>query len=227
MSIPLYFACIVVLIMFSAFFSASEMSFSSANRMRLESAAEDGSRAAKMALYILDHFDNSLSAILIGNNLVNIGMSSLASVLVLLLTGSDKWTWLATIVITILVIIFGETMPKIVAKKNATSLALKFSGIIRFLSIVLTPVIWVVVTLIRLITAPLRGTQDDSSEAAVEELQSIIETAEDEDVIDEDRSELAGRARFQGYQRERSNDRARGRRGDQHRGRMGRYSQND
>ena len=190
MSIPLYFACIVVLIMFSAFFSASEMSFSSANRMRLESAAEDGSRAAKMALYILDHFDNSLSAILIGNNLVNIGMSSLASVLVLLLTGSDKWTWLATIVITILVIIFGETMPKIVAKKNATSLALKFSGIIRFLSIVLTPVIWVVVTLIRLITAPLRGTQDDSSEAAVEELQSIIETAEDEDVIDEDRSEL-------------------------------------
>ena len=81
-------------------------------------------------------------------------------------------------------------MPKIVAKKNATNLALKFSGIIRFLSIVLTPVIWVVVTLIRLITAPLRGTQDDSSEAAVEELQSIIETAEDEDVIDEDRSEL-------------------------------------
>ena len=190
MSIPLYFACIVVLIMFSAFFSASEMSFSSANRMRLESAAEDGSRAAKMALYILDHFDNSLSAILIGNNLVNIGMSSLASVLVLLLTGSDKWTWLATILITILVIIFGETMPKIVAKKNATSLALRFAAPVRLLSILLTPIIWVVVTLIRLITTPLHGTDDDSSDAAVEELQSIIETAEDEDVIDEDRSEL-------------------------------------
>ena len=190
MSVPLYFVCIAVLIALSAFFSASEMSFSSANRMRLESAAEDGSRAAKIALYILDHFDNSLSAILIGNNLVNIGMSSIASVLVLLLTKTDKWTWVATIVITILVIIFGETMPKIVAKKNATSLALHFAAPVRLLSILLTPIIWVVVTLIRLITTPLHGTDDDSSDAAVEELQSIIETAEDEDVLDEDRSEL-------------------------------------
>lgn len=190
MSIPLYFVCIVILICCSAFFSASEMSFSSANRMRLESAAEDGSRAAKMALYIIDHYDNSLSAILIGNNLANIGMSSLASVLVLVLTGSDSWTWVATVVITILVIIFGETMPKIIAKKNATNLALRFAAPVRFLSILLTPVIWVVVTLIRLITLPLRGAKDDDSDAAVEELQSIIETAEDEDVLDEDRSEL-------------------------------------
>ena len=190
MSVPLYFVCIAALIALSAFFSASEMSFSSANRMRLESAAEDGSRAAKIALYILDHFDNSLSAILIGNNLVNIGMSSIASVLVLLLTKTDKWTWVATIVITILVIIFGETMPKIVAKKNATSLALRFAAPVRLLSILLTPIIRVVVTLIRLITTPLHGTDDDSSDAAVEELQSIIETAEDEDVLDEDRSEL-------------------------------------
>lgn len=190
MSIPLYFVCIVILICCSAFFSASEMSFSSANRMRLESAVEDGSRAAKMALYIIDHYDNSLSAILIGNNLANIGMSSLASVLVLVLTGSDSWTWVATVVITVLVIIFGETMPKIIAKKNATNLALRFSAPVRFLSILLTPVIWVVVTLIRLITLPLRGAKDDGGEAAVEELQSIIETAEDEDVLDEDRSEL-------------------------------------
>ena len=190
MSVPLYFVCIAALIALSAFFSASEMSFSSANRMRLESAAEDGSRAAKIALYILDHFDNSLSAILIGNNLVNIGMSSIASVLVLLLTKTDKWTWVATIVITILVIIFGETMPKIVAKKNATSLALRFAAPVRLLSILLTPIIRVVVTLIRLITTPLHGTDDDSSDAAEEELQSIIETAEDEDVLDEDRSEL-------------------------------------
>lgn len=77
MSIVWYFAALVVLIALSAFFSASEMSYSSANRLRLENAAEDGDRRAKTAVGILDHFDRTLSAILIGNNLVNIAASSL------------------------------------------------------------------------------------------------------------------------------------------------------
>ena len=71
MSIVWYFVALVVLIALSAFFSASEMSYSSANRLRLENAAEDGSRRARTAVGILDHFDRTLSAILIGNNLVN------------------------------------------------------------------------------------------------------------------------------------------------------------
>ena len=78
MSIVWYFAALIVLIALSAFFSASEMSYSSANRLRLENAAEDGDRRAKTAVGILDHFDRTLSAILIGNNLVNIAASSLA-----------------------------------------------------------------------------------------------------------------------------------------------------
>ncbi len=117
-----YIAAYIVLICLSAFFSASEMCFSSANRMRLESAAEGGSRGARIALKVMDRFDDSLSAILIGNNLVNIATSSIASVVVILIAG-DHWTWLSTIVTTILVMIFGETMPKIVAKKNANRIA--------------------------------------------------------------------------------------------------------
>lgn len=111
MSIVWYFVALVVLIALSAFFSASEMSYSSANRLRLENAAEDGSRRAKTAVGILDHFDRTLSAILIGNNLVNIAASSLGSVIVILLAG-EQWTWVSTVVLTLLVIIFGETMPE-------------------------------------------------------------------------------------------------------------------
>ena len=191
MSIVWYFVALVVLIALSAFFSASEMSYSSANRLRLENAAEDGSRRARAAVGILDHYDSALSAILIGNNLVNIASSSLGSVIVILLAG-EQWTWVSTVVLTLLVIIFGETMPKIVAKQNANGIALRNAYVIRALSIVLYPVIWLVVGLVHLITRPLRGDTGDGDpeEAASQELQSIIETAEDEDVLDEDRSEL-------------------------------------
>ena len=191
MSIVWYFAALVVLIALSAFFSASEMSYSSANGLRPESAAEDGDRRAKTAVGILDHFDRTLSAILIGNNLVNIAASSLGSVIVILLAG-EQWTWVSTVVLTLLVIIFGETMPKIVAKQNANGIALRNAYIIRALSVILYPVIWLVVGLVHLITRPLHGDAGDGDpeEAASQELQSIIETAEDEDVLDEDRSEL-------------------------------------
>lgn len=153
MSIVWYFVALVVLIALSAFFSASEMSYSSANRLRLENAAEDGSRRARAAVGILDHYDRALSAILIGNNLVNIASSSLGSVIVILLAG-EQWTWVSTVVLTLLVIIFGETMPKIVAKQNANGIALRNAYVIRALSIVLYPVIWLVVGLVHLITRP-------------------------------------------------------------------------
>lgn len=187
-----YFAALVVLIALSAFFSASEMAYSSANRMRLENAMADGSKRAKAAYVIVSNFDRALSAILIGNNLVNIGASSLASVIALLLSGTDDWSWLATIILTILVIIFGETIPKILAKQNANSLSLRFAYVVRALTIVLSPVILLVVGLVKLITLPLRGDRanSDSEDEASQELQSIIETAEDEDVLDEERSEL-------------------------------------
>ncbi len=187
---PLYYAAIICLLILSAFFSGSEMAFSSANRLRLESAMEAGSGSAKMACYIYDHFDDALSAILIGNNLVNIASSSLASVMAIMIAG-EAYTPVATVIMTVLVIIFGETVPKIAAKKNANKMAPRVAWFIRFLTIVLKPVTWVVVGLVHLIMKPLKGESgEDDQEAAIEELQSIIETVEDEGVIDEDRSEL-------------------------------------
>lgn len=187
---PLYYVAIVVLLALSAFFSGSEMAFSSANRLRLESTMENGSGGAKMACYIYDHFEDALSAILIGNNLVNIASSSLASVMAIMIAG-EAYTPVATAIMTVLVIIFGETVPKIVSKKNANRIAPRISYIIRFLTIVLKPITLIVVGLVHLIMKPLKGeVEGDDQEAAVEELQSIIETVEDEGVIDEERSEL-------------------------------------
>ena len=190
MSVYLVAAGIVVCICFSAFFSASEMAYSSCNLLRLENARDDGSKRAGLAVKIVEHYDDALSAILIGNNLANIASSSLGSVLVILLLG-DGYAWLATVIVTLLVIIFGETIPKISAKKNANSLAMGCAYFVNFLMIILKPLIWLVVTLIRLFTGWMKGdAAGQSADEAVVELQSIIETAEDEKVLDEDQSEL-------------------------------------
>ena len=191
MSIPLGIAGLVLLVCCSAFFSASEMAYSSCNSIRLENLKEEGSKRAGAALKITEHFDDALSTILIGNNLVNIGASSLTSVLVILLSGGDSLTWLGTLFITVVIIIFGETIPKICAKKSANRTALRHAYAVRLLMILLSPVVWIVVKLVALLTFPLKGEEDDeNAEEAVEELHSIIETAEDEEVLDEDQSEL-------------------------------------
>ena len=189
MSIYIALTGIFLCLCLSAFCSASEMSFSSCSTMRLENARDAGSKRAKTAVYITEHFDDALSAILIGNNLANIGASSLASIAVILIAG-DGYAWVATVVLTVLVIIFGETMPKITAKQNANRFALKNAYIVRAMMVVFYPLVWVVVMLIKLITLGMKGETGDSPDEAVEELQSIIETAEDEDVLDEDQSEL-------------------------------------
>ena len=186
-----YIIAAVICIVLSAFFSGSEMSLSSANRLRLENMAQDGNRSAAMAVKLIDRFDHTLSAILIGNNFVNIALSSISSLIAIVVCRAEEYTWLATVICTVLVIIFGETMPKIVAKKNANRLSTAVAWPLRFLSIILTPIIFIVVGIVHLLTLPLKGEKsEDDAEAAVEELQNMIETAEEEAVLDEDQSEL-------------------------------------
>ncbi|MGM9614204.1 MAG: hemolysin family protein [Oscillospiraceae bacterium] len=192
-----YILALVVCFVLSAFFSASEMALSAANRLRLENAAEDGDRRAKAALRLLEKFDTALGAILIGNNLVNVASSSLSSVIALYIAHKTGLTegltaTLATVAVTIIVIICGETVPKILARKSANRLSLAVAGPIRALAVLLSPLVWCAVHLTEAITRalPAAETGEDAQEAAVEELQSIIETAEDEEVIDEERSEL-------------------------------------
>ena len=194
-NIILVSAGILICILVSAFFSGSEMALSSVNTVRLENEAKSGSRKAARALKLTERFDDTLSAILVGNNLANTAASALTAVLIILLTGSDRLNGLGTLVVTVLVIIFGETIPKIACKKNANRVSLSVSGTIRFLTGLFFPLNFVVVGLVNQITKgiPQEGEESDQEEAQ-EELQSIIETAEDEGVLDSDRSELLSAA---------------------------------
>ena len=98
---------ILVCIIFSAFFSASEIAYASVNSVRLKTKAESGNRYARVALYISENFNEALSAILIGNNLVNIAASSISAVIVIQLMG-DKGTILSTVVMTVIILILGN-----------------------------------------------------------------------------------------------------------------------
>ena len=186
----LYLAGILLCVILSGFFSGSEMAYSSCSSLRLEHLRDDGSKRAGVAARIADRFDDALSAILIGNNLVNIAASSLGAVLVVHLTGGDSKVWLATLIITVIIIIFGETIPKITCKKNANRVAVRYAYPVRALMLILKPLVWLVVKAVGLLTRSLKGEEDEDAEEAVEELQSIIETAEDEEGLDEDQSEL-------------------------------------
>ena len=194
MYIALLCAGLLICVALSFFFSGSEMSYSSCNKIRIENLMEDGDKKAKRAYKIINRFDDALGAILTGNNLVNIAASSIGSMLAIELIGSG-YAWVSTIAVTIIVIIFGETIPKIRAKKIPNILALRYSGPISVLMAILRPFVFVIVKIANLLTKELRGEESDqdeefAAEEAIDELANIIETAEVEDVLDEDQSEL-------------------------------------
>ena len=187
-------AGLLVCIILSAFFSGAEMSYSACSRIRIENLMEDGDKKAAKAFKITERFDDALGAILTGNNLVNIAASSIGSVMAIKLFG-EKYAWVSTVAVAVLVIIFGETIPKIRAKKLANTLALRYSGPVNALMTLLKPFVFVVVKAVEFLTRELKGEdsdmdQDTAAEEAIDELQTMIETAEDEEVLDEDQSEL-------------------------------------
>lgn len=179
---------IVVLIAFSAFFSGSEIAFASVNTLRLQSKAEKGSKPAQVAHYICQQYDKALCTILIGNNLVNIASSSLATIIALQLVG-DSGAIYATGVMTVLILTFGEIMPKIVAKDQSDGFVLLAAYPLRLLMLVTKPLV-IAITWILDRIAKLWGGTPEPDPMTADELMTMIETVEDEGVIDEDRSDL-------------------------------------
>ena len=179
---------IVVLIAFSAFFSGSEIAFASVNTLRLQSKAEKGSKPSQVAHYICQQYDKALCTILIGNNLVNIASSSLATVIALQLVG-DSGAIYATGVMTVLILTFGEIMPKIVAKDQSDGFVLLAAYPLRLLMLVTKPLVIAITWALDQI-AKLWGGTPEPDPMTADELMTMIETVEDEGVIDEDRSDL-------------------------------------
>ncbi len=184
---------VIVLIALSAFFSSSETAISSANRIRLKHKASEGDRRAERALSVMDSFDRALSAILIGNNVVNIAASSLATVICISLVGSAYGPVLSTVVITVVVLIFGEVLPKSYAKENADQMAVRVSGVLKALMILLTPFVAALSALRRLMSKVV-GHSEETPSVTEEELKYMIGEIENEGVLEKEESELVAAA---------------------------------
>lgn len=182
-----------VLIFLSAFFSASETAFSSVNKIRLKNYADENRRGSKNAYYIVENFDKALSTILVGNNIVNIAAASISAKVATDLFGGSTGLLISTIVMTILILIFGEVLPKSFAKENAESFSLKISGILFFLIKLLTPITYLFVKLKHLVSKLITN-KDDSPSVTEEELKVMVNLSEEEGVIDNREKELVHRS---------------------------------
>ena len=133
---------LVILVGFSAFFSASETAFSSLNQIRLKSRAEDGDSSAARVLNMAEQYDKLLSTILIGNNIVNIAAASIGTILFTRMLGAERGATVSTIVLTIIVLIFGEVTPKSLAKEMPEKVATAVSPFLVLLMALMTPLTW-------------------------------------------------------------------------------------
>ena len=187
------YAVIVIMIMLSAFFSASEIAFNSANKMRLRRAAEGGSKTAKIAFSITERFTIALSAILIGNNLANIAVSTCSTLIILNLFKDNVAiaSTVSTILITVVILIFGEIVPKVIAKQNADTVVKIIAIPTKILIIVLSPFVFIVMALLFVLRKIWgKDQKDDAPTVTEEELVTIIDTIEEEGLINEEQGEL-------------------------------------
>lgn len=182
-----YILLIVVLVMFSAYFSATETAFSSMNRTKLKAMAEKGSTKAKRALDLSEKYDTLLSTILIGNNIVNITAASVATVFFVRLIG-DAGVTLSTVVLTIVVLIFGEISPKSIAKDCPEKFAMFSAPFIGALIWVLTPLTFLFSMWKKLLSRLLR--MERESGMSQEELLMLVEEVQQDGSIDENEGEL-------------------------------------
>ena len=183
----IYILALIALVAMSAFFSASETAFTSLNRARVKSMANNGDRRAARALALSEDYDRLLSGILVGNNIVNILSASLATVLFVRLIGGAGVS-VSTAVMTVIVLMFGEIAPKSIAKERPEKLALAFCPALGAILKLLSPIIFLTSCWQRLVYRIFKPAEDRG--ITEEELITIVEEAESEGEIDEHESEL-------------------------------------
>ena len=186
-SIAVYVGAMVVLLILSAYFSATETAFTSLNRIKIKNMADDGNRKARKVLDLVEHFDKVLSTILIGNNIVNIANTAIATVFFVSLYGSYGPT-VATVVMTVTVLIFGEISPKNLAKDNPESFAMFAAPILSVLMVVFAPFNWIFSQWKKLLDVIFK--KSDDSGITEDELITMVEEAETAGSLESDQSEL-------------------------------------
>ena len=181
---------LVILLGLSAFFSSAETALTTVNKIKMRSLADDGNKRAKIVLKLTDNPGKMLSAILIGNNIVNLSASSLTTTIAIGF-GADIAVAIATGIITVLILIFGEITPKTVATIHSDKLSLLYAYPIHFIKIVLTPISFLVNILARIILFILRVDPNAKPDAMTEdELRTIVEVSHESGVIEEEEREM-------------------------------------
>jgi Hemolysins and related proteins containing CBS domains len=189
MDIPLsvWFLLLFVLLVLSAFFSATETSYTTSNRIRLKAMAEDGNAAAKRVLKLTENYDKFISTVLVGNNIVNIGSASIAAILFARFFPEETAAAISTVVMTLIILVFAETLPKSISKVHAEKIAMALSSVVDLFVILFSPVVFVLMILIRL-TGTKKGVESPS--VTEDELKYIIESIEEEGILEESESDL-------------------------------------
>lgn len=179
---------IVGCIFLSASFSGAEIAYNALSDVKLKHLAETGNKRAAKALQFYERFDAGVIAILLGNNLVNIGSSSVAAALAISLMG-EGGAWIATAVMTVLIITFGEILPKILASERPEKFALAFAYPLTGLLAILYPLVWLLQKFLGMLSGAWKDNASDET-ITEDDLETILETVEDEGVVDEDVAEL-------------------------------------
>ena len=181
-------AALVILVGFSAFFSASETAFSSLNQIRLKSRAEDGDSSADRVLAMAEQYDKLLSTILIGNNIVNIAAASIGTILFTQMLGAERGATMSTIVLTIIVLIFGEVTPKSLAKEMPEKVATAVSPFLVLLMALMTPLTWLFTQWKKLLGHFVHSGEADTITEG--ELMTMVSEAENDGELTDRESEL-------------------------------------
>ena len=180
---------LIILLMLSAFFSSAETALTTVNRIRIRSLADDGSKRAKTVLKITDNSGKMLSAILIGNNIVNVAAASITTSLAYSLGGSA--VAIANAVITVAILLFGEITPKTTATIHAEKLALIYAPIISIFMKIMTPVIFIINGLSNAVLLLLRIDPNAKNQTMTEnELRTIVDVSHEDGVIESDEKEM-------------------------------------
>ena len=180
---------VIILLSASAFFSSAETALMTSNKLRMRNLADNGDKRAAKVLKVTENTDKMLSAILIGNNIVNLTASSISTALTLKIFGS-KLVGIATGILTFLILVFGEITPKNVASKNAEKMALVYIGVISFLVTLLTPVIFIVNTVAKFVISIFNKNGDDNNAVTEEELRAMVEYSHEEGVIENEEKKM-------------------------------------
>ena len=178
---------LLILVCLSAFFSSAETSLSTVNRVRLKTLAEEGNKRAQTALHVLDKYGKMLSAILIGNNVVNLSASALATTLAIKI---NLAVGIATGVLTVVILLFGEILPKNMAMVYSEKLALAYAGIVALVMKVLTPVIFLVDKLSQGLMKLLHIDAGKKQAMTENELRTYVEVSHEDGVIESEEREM-------------------------------------